>query len=224
MSVTTRQSLLCPCGAHVTVQSADTINVTRAPEARVAVLEGRFHTATCGTCGQSLQLDRRFLYTDLERAQLVHVLPSVELRQWKDWHLRTLEIFQKGSTGVPEGLSDVHALLQRFVVRTVFGPMALREKIHIWEEGLDDRLIEVLKIQACLGSPDASVRLGELVFVGKQADELDATPQLVFGTRERRFTLPAARYDILAADRPALETKYPVLFSTTWVSARAELG
>jgi Zn finger protein HypA/HybF involved in hydrogenase expression len=74
MSWYTMSALTCPaCAQAFEVPTADTVNVTRLPAHRGHELEGNFHRFACPSCGHASRVERDFLYTDLDRAQMVQV-------------------------------------------------------------------------------------------------------------------------------------------------------
>src|SRR5438105_2579346 len=109
----------CPrCGHEFVVDTAETINVTRMPAAREAILDGKFHRESCPGCGASVHIDRAFLYTDVTRAQFVHVFPRSHVVEWPEWEEVAARTFWDAFHPAPPAMEE---LARTFTVRAVFG-------------------------------------------------------------------------------------------------------
>ncbi len=138
MAVYKPYRLTCKCGATVEAQMAESVNAGRFPAVRKAILERRFHRATCGRCDRVLTLERPFFYTDLPRGVIYHVLPRRERHHWKSASQR----LDRAAGFVPNAILDSKGRQ----LRVVFGMEELREKLVAQDAGLDDRLLELLKV------------------------------------------------------------------------------
>ncbi len=78
MSVLKLDSLRCPCSAPVTMAIAHSVNASRAPELESQAREGRLHRARCEGCGRSVRVEKRLLWLDRRRGELLLVLPRQE--------------------------------------------------------------------------------------------------------------------------------------------------
>src|SRR5688572_30481756 len=139
-----QSSLTCSaCGKSFTAATAESINVTRMPGARIAILSAEFHRVECPSCHHRSWVDRQFLYTDIKRQQYVHVFPQADLLDWPRLEEVAWEVFYGGFKG-PAG---IQAMAAEYRTRAVFGPNALADKLRIWDAGLDDALVELLKLE-----------------------------------------------------------------------------
>lgn len=144
MSTFRSRQLVCPtCATSFPITILKGIHITRLPEVRGAILDGTFHAFACPGCGMRLRVEEPgVVYTDFERGHYV----VVEAR---------------GASGIPERArahvqefedAFVHApeiareLGRALVHRLVFGLGALREKLMLWDAGLDDRVVEAIKL------------------------------------------------------------------------------
>jgi CpXC protein len=206
------------CGHGFDGHSADSINVVRMPQARQQILDGDFHRVPCPSCGARIEIDRSFLYTDVSRRQFAQVFPLDHARQWSQWESMAEEVFAGGFETGPAGVQSLGA---DFTVRALFGLDALAEKLRLWDAGLDDALVELLKLElvACwpeLHRPDPGLLVVEIEprqLVVTATAEPDGGERPLYG-------LNRARYDELQAERTELEANFPGLFFKPFVDYR----
>jgi CpXC protein len=138
MAVYHKHTVKCVCGQVLLALLADSINVKRAPEARDKILRGELHKGACQRCGRHMTVEKPFYYTDLERNALFKVLPRGERHLWK----KASRELDAASNLVPHKLISAEGR----TLRVVFGMDELREKLVAQDAGLDDRLLELLKV------------------------------------------------------------------------------
>ncbi|MNF28744.1 hypothetical protein D3C84_94330 [compost metagenome] len=138
MAVFHPRTIKCVCGNPITTQLAKSINVTRAPQLRERILAGEFHRTACPACSRKFTVETSFYYTDFERNTVFKVLPRGDRHTWRD---ASNEV-DKASSYIP---SKVMADADR-TLRVVFGMDELREKLVAQDAGLDDRVLELLKV------------------------------------------------------------------------------
>lgn len=223
-------ALACPaCGASVEVPLLRGMHITRLPEVHEQIVRGTFQAATCDACGHRFVVERTSVYTDFERGHYLAVEP-VDCADWGAARERHRAVFDRTFTLGPD---VAQALGQRLVVRLVPGLRALREKVLIFEAGLDDRAVEGLKLSV-LGqrrlSPRAWVlRLlaihapqGHLLFgiYPRTPPATQAGPR-VFSTAKAidHATVCAADVDEVLADLPRLRGMAPWIFQDWLVDA-----
>lgn len=154
MSTWVTRTVRCICGALGTMDLADGLHITRLPEVRARILDGTFHTRACPSCGHIGIVHTKTLYTDFERWHWVAVAPPWLVQDWAHWaDIVTHEYDHHMRVAAPP---MVKALADHFAVRLVFGFDALAEKLRAWDAGLDDRMVEALKLRV------AQAHLGEL--------------------------------------------------------------
>lgn len=142
MSTFRPHAVACPSCAHsVEVHLLEGMHITRIPDVRAAILAGRFHTFTCPACGDSFVIEVPAIYTDFPAGQYVavEVGEPVDLAPSVGRHQR---VFDECFTLGPPAAQEL-ALTMR--TRLVYGYPALREKLLVWDAGLDDRVVESLK-------------------------------------------------------------------------------
>ena len=139
----------CPrCGEVASRSVATSINATRTPAYRSAILNGTFQRFVCAGCAGEVMPILPFAYLDFDRKQFIAVFPSELEARWWEFEHEALEAFAD-TLG-----ADAPPIAQRvgtgMAVRTVFGMDALREKIVTLTEGLDDATVETLKLRLLL--------------------------------------------------------------------------
>ncbi|MCB9727447.1 MAG: CpXC domain-containing protein [Deltaproteobacteria bacterium] len=214
--------MTCPtCQREFEAGTAETINVTRMPWAREQILAGHFHTVECPHCDAVHHVDRGFLYTDFGRNHFVMVHANASLGDWPALEEVTGKVFSDVTHHAPP---LVQQMATQFTVRAVFGLRDLEDKLRLWDAGLDDRVVELLKLELMVQTPAlarrADLRLS-VQTVAESEDRLEieawshdgSHPPVLYGAA-------LARYRELDARRAELEDRYPGLFFKPFASFR----
>jgi hypothetical protein len=133
--------LTCPCGHQHTVDLVDGIHITRLPDARRQILDGAFQRFTCPACGVETAVEKQAVYTDFERYEYVAVETRIR-EPWPTIRARHQRIFDDSFRSGPPLAGEIGV---RFRKRAVIGFGALREKLVLWDGGLDDLVVEAVK-------------------------------------------------------------------------------
>ena len=186
------------CGEPVHGELATVLNAARFPEFRSQILDDSLHRVACTACGRACRIELPLLYLDLPRGQWIACHPSGEEPEWRS-HARTLEDrFNRTMIDLAAPIvRDMAAGLRR---RLVFGHAALREKLIADDHGIDDRDLEVLKVDlfAQTRLPLSSESRPRLAAVVDGALQLEIRRP----TGTIRIELPRRRLDDIAtADR-----------------------
>jgi hypothetical protein len=134
MSFTKQVDVVCPnCGRPQKFKIWQSLNVGVDPAEKERLLSGEICTLTCQSCGEESPVEHNLLYHDPERKLLI------ELRY---------EDSEKDSALEPtlENLCAVIAEGYRFRIVPTFKDLV--EKVLIFDDRLDDRVVEVLKWQS----------------------------------------------------------------------------
>lgn len=197
MSTFVPSTIACRCGERYPVEVADGLHISLRPDLRQQILDGTFHRFFCPACGMTTMVDRLLSFTDFPRRQWFTVAPSHGL----PWRRQWLDVAQKGfqATMVENAPEMVVGWGREMTRRLMFGLAALREKLIISDAGLDDRVVELLKVQIVRDlrgefSPDHYFHLVEvkddaLMFERTHPDEII-----------RSVPLPRRLYDDLARE------------------------
>lgn len=136
MSSKTTVEVTCPaCGAKHKVSIWKSINTTLDPEMKQAVRDRSAFLFTCPSCGYQTHLSYGFLYHQMEDGILIHLANS-----------------EKNAEEIYKMIKDKDAVGffsfadQDYLIRIVMSDKQFREKLFIFDAGLDDRIIELYKI------------------------------------------------------------------------------
>jgi len=131
MSRPEQEVVACPhCGVRNTVTLWASVNPTVDPQLKEELLRGDLTTYVCTGCARRNALMYELLYHDMAKQLLLWLLPDgIEATEPKA--LALMGVFGGGYT--------------RRVVRTV---SKLTEKVRCFDAGLDDRVLEILKLGA----------------------------------------------------------------------------
>lgn len=198
MSVFRECRLSCAfCGAEQVVSLAVSVDGERSRPLRDAIVAGRFQGIECGVCGRVTVADGPFLYVEMEARRFIGCQPRAWEASWRELEGEVLDTWRR--TFIDHAPETVRRMSAGFVVRTVFGLHALREKLLCFDAGLDDRLVEVLKLDV-MRTPDGPLVMtasARPVLVGVEAS------RLVFETAAGMLAVGRDRYDGIAEGRGA---------------------
>ena len=138
MSVFSDHVTQCSCGAMVTAQLANSINVRRSPAVRDAILNGELHRARCTNCAREFTVEKPFIYMDFDKNAVFEVLPRGARYRWRE----ASEDLDAAASVVPATLSEPKSQ----TLRVVFGMDELREKLVAQDNDIDDRKLELIKV------------------------------------------------------------------------------
>lgn len=219
MSITRNERLDCACGTPLDVLVVDSLNATRHPHLKAALLERTLHVFSCGVCGAPIVLEKDLLYFDFDRKQFFCMYPRHERAREAACSAEVKLAYARWlGESAPKFVSDYG---KDFLVRACFGYEELREKVAIDDAGLADLVVEALKIDLLVAEPwfrandvitlrfDRLLPSGELAFV----------PEWVGAPRAAR-TLTAARalYDEIDEKFDDILVKHPGLAGGAHVS------
>lgn len=194
-------NLVCPnCGAAITMRAVGSVNADRRPDYRDDILEDRFQDVTCEACGTSSRLQPQFNYLDAGRGQWIAAFPAHRVQDHRELIAEISELFEESyGAGAPEAAQAVGEGLD---VRLTFGWPAVREKLYLREHGLDDEIIEMMKLHMLRKLPSAPIQAGvELRCVGV-TDDLLVFAWIETASEKGIETIQAPReiYDTIAAN------------------------
>ena len=212
MSQLEERPLTCvDCGAPFSAQIATSLNAVRSPAAREAVLAGRLHHVDCPRCGSPHRVETTFGYMDVQRGHWLAVFPPEELPEWAAHEVVSHEAFWQVSDRAPM-LWNFRAT--EMTLRCVFGLADLREKLLIWDSGLDDAIVELWKLE--LEATEPALATDVLRFAGREGGEI----VFAVGLDGQAIAAPWGRYTILRAQNRQLRAQHPVLFKGPFVDRR----
>src|SRR5512140_1883141 len=145
MSTFVPSLIRCPCGEEYRVEVANGLHISLRPDIRRQIFDGTFHKFTCPACGMPTMVDRLLSFTDFPRRQWFTIAPSNGLPWRRKWLALADESFTAAM--VEHAPPMVVGWSTEMTRRLMFGLASLREKLVIADAGLDDRVVELLKIQ-----------------------------------------------------------------------------
>ena len=121
---------VCPfCEKQVELTTYPVVDVQKQPELREDILSGEFFRLKCPHCGKRMKIRRQVVYVDRDHRFLICLIPSFTENQLRE---KTWERQDSKCYG--------------FTKRIVANVNALKEKILMLENGIDDRAIELCKL------------------------------------------------------------------------------
>ena len=129
MSNVISKEVSCPkCSKSTSERLYISINATNDPRFREDFLSGKLLSFTCPHCGHQAQITYPLLYNDMKRRFMVYLIPDIDRFQLED---RSLEDDYRNLKGIRKRITaDFNAA---------------KEKIFIFESGLDDMAVELTK-------------------------------------------------------------------------------
>lgn len=128
----------CPtCGKEHDFETWQCINVTDENGLKEKILNGQMFLTTCPECNQNINVEYSFLYHQVDDHFMVHyTIHDNETQSVLDMLTKP----NKEQAPMVKNLSE-----NNYIIRLVRTKADLIEKIIIYDEGLDDRAIEILK-------------------------------------------------------------------------------
>jgi len=210
------------CGRTNQVAVADSYSVDRLPSVREQVLARTLMSATC-SCGQRIEVVKPLLYSDVARGWWIHIetvdrRPAFEVCE-QETRTEFASVFDPAT--FPKAVA---ALGDQLRVRLVFGHEELREKVLCADHGLDDALVEILKLELLVARPELLENGIRILVLDGVTD--DALALIALAADETGEVRPAGEVRVarralasLAARREGLAATYPALFGGVYVNA-----
>jgi hypothetical protein len=117
------------------------LHITRAPKIYAAIVEDEFQKFACPKCGYVHRVENSTILTDFEKHQYLAVEESLTA-DWRATKAQHVKVFDDCFTFGPPVAEELAGIMRH---RLVFGFQALREKLKVWDAGLDDRAVEAVK-------------------------------------------------------------------------------
>lgn len=160
-----KRKVVCPkCKNELEIEMWDSIDIPYDIEQKEKVMNNTFFKVRCDKCQLLFPIGYKCIYNDMEQRYLVVMIPQMgdtEKEQIENYNKEldenpTLRLAQKG-----------------YKYRIVRNDNELREKIVIFDEGLDDRYIETMKVVYASKLRDQFASKGRMVgmYFDKQEQE-----------------------------------------------------
>lgn len=148
MSMERKETVTCPeCGQEQDFIVWHSLNGDLDPEAKQRLLDGTLFRFECSNCGHRSNVNYGMLYHDMTNQVMVYFVDEDSVEET----LATMNDAEN-KIGIP---------MPEYRKRIVTDQNALREKAIIFDQKLDDRVIEIIKLiyfsNACKQVPDANI-------------------------------------------------------------------
>lgn len=211
----------CRCGHEQDVELANSLHITRRPDIRQQILDGAFHRFGCPACGQTFQIEKLLAYTDFDNNHWYTVVPDDEL-PWRGERVAfARQVFDKNV--VERAPPMIQELAPKLTQRVIFGLASLRDKLICFDAGLDDRLLEALKLQLLRDLELAFTPGTYFYLVEVTATELVFEYAAPSASETRRMVVPRDALDELAREQPQIASTLPELWNGIVVDYRVIL-
>ncbi len=156
----------CPaCGHEGKSTLYESVNVTLEPELKERVLDFSLFAKECEDCGEFLGHPENLVYHDMDQRLMLFVKPPELRDRWEELSKEILKPFGDIAKIVPD------ADFEGYEFRLCFGFNELIEKIGIFDFGLDDGFVEILKTVLISKREDKSLRESYSMYFGTVTDE-----------------------------------------------------
>jgi len=133
MSLEHTETVICPkCNKQNQIKVWQTLNGDLDPDAKQQLLKGTLFRFKCRKCCQLSNLNYELLYHDMKHQAMVYYVSLHSIEEVNDQINATQETLRGG--------------MSSYRVRIVTSQETLREKAMIFESGLDDRVVEIMKL------------------------------------------------------------------------------
>lgn len=159
MSLFRETMVRCPkCDQQIRFQESDSVNGDRRPDLRAAIIDGSFQSVRCPDCEKVIRMEPQFNYLDVGNGLWIAAFPGRMLADYLTLEDTISDVFATayGSRAQP----SARAIGDGLDTRLTFGWSAIREKLVLRLGGLDDVIVELLKLDLLRRLPDAQMGPG----------------------------------------------------------------
>lgn len=188
------EKITCPnCGEEGDFVVQEKINTALDPEAKAKILSGEFFRFKCTKCGNEIDIGYNCIYHQMEDHFMIMLVISDDLI---DDAVKALDNYSN-----VELVDGVTLLDPDYALRIVKSQIELQEKVYIFDQGLDDRVIELMKI---ITTYNAMADDPDLKIVEFRLGVIDGYPEYFEAKREDgrrgRFPFNQNLYDKIKVD------------------------
>ena len=184
------KAIVCPmCGELSKAEIYTSVNATVKKNIRTQVLDGALFAWSCPECGHKARLNYPILYNDMKNRFMVYHIPKIDR-------------FQLCDNELEEKYSNLRNINKRIV--PTFN--SFKEKIFIFESGLDDMAVELTKLaisQTVSNKLDgAQIHEGYLSMYNRESNTMGFT---YFTGEDRVPYVQTARLEIYGKSKKIIE-------------------
>ncbi len=227
-TTTTTKPYRCDaCGHEGEAVYYQVVDAVHDPAAKEKVLSGEAFTYVCPECGTVYALDYPMLYNDDDCRCTVYCANGCVVGESVDPVFEQLADIEDGEVQTPVVRLNPALAFKRRIVST---PEELMEKLDIFYAGLDDRIVELLKVLTTITiAEEDGIEVEWMVF-----DRINPeTGELVFAARSDSYEegmsdidVDREHYDVMATDRELMadfgSIPYDFYIDRTWAFDRLD--
>ena len=140
MAMRSKVTFQCPkCLKNVEAEQWSAVNGDKNPQQKLKLLEGTLFKVKCKNCGNVATVGYPLIYNDTKQNYMIWLV-------YDDQEIKHVTEYYKKSKSDSISDDDTEAADPECRQRIVLSPDALREKIMIFDSGLDDKIIEIMKL------------------------------------------------------------------------------
>ena len=184
------KAIVCPmCGELGKAEIYTSVNTTVNKALRSKVLDGELFSWQCPSCNYRARLNYPILYNDMKNRFMVYLIPKIDRYQLCD-----------------KELEDKYSNLRNISKRITADFNSFKEKIFIFESGLDDMAVELTKLAISqtvskkLGG--AEITEGYLSMYDRETNTMGCT---YFAGEERKPYVQTARLEIYGKSKDIID-------------------
>ncbi len=164
MSINIKREIKCPtCGTLQEMTVWQSITAKDSPDLKEDLLKGKINIFRCSSCGAVALVPTPLLYNDAEKKLMISFSPCAD-------ELEKQRIFDRIKKSSHE--SGELAELEDYNLRIVSGYNDLLEKVLIFDSGMHDKGIEVLKLLVLMQESE-KMQNRVCIFGKKEADFIE---------------------------------------------------
>jgi hypothetical protein len=215
------QQVKCPsCGASQDAKVFVSVNGARIKSAADRLIDGSWGVLSCLKCGADYHRPMPRLFTDLPGKLWLVRYDDSERDRYPMREEEANTIFEREwLERPPAAIRDQALSMQR---RICFGPAQLREKLLLRRHGLDDRMVECLKLVLMREYVSDLFTFGPAEFYVHQVESGSLGMVAVsIGEKHQAFELKVEQPTLeeIAQDAERFREAFPELFTNLYVSA-----
>ncbi len=219
MSIENTRQITCPnCGTEGKMVIWESLNTQLDPEMKAKVVSGELFQYTCPKCKSVHNVVYDMLYHQMEDHLMIQLVNTEESAR------EAVKQFAQFANGGIPGLPNID---MGYRYRVVMSLNQLREKIYIFDQGLDDRVLEIMKLilKAQLSESNPDLQIEEMLLNPSENGPQSFSVKLENG---QWGELPYGEdlYEMLKdkASNPDDDGKHELVVSERWALAQIEAG
>lgn len=199
MSINIKQEVKCPkCGELTEVTVWQSVTSADSPDLKDDILKGKLNMFVCAKCAHTALMPEPMLYTDAEKKLMITFAPCSDEASKAILFNKIKETSKE--SGELDGLDDYN-------LRFVTAYNELMEKILIFDSGLQDKAVEMLKLLVLMQEPE-KMEQRICMFGKKDGEEIEIMVQDKSDGKLYTSRIPMLSYNTVSEQLRASGVKY----------------